>query len=188
MICCLLAFYQYRKCEQIFLQYYFREVSKFNFIGKGLCLLTGIAIAAVLIFLLIRCISVFTEKWIKKLQNYSMIYTEIDRSIMLVMISTHIVSDVEYIADTILMMKSGKLLLRGSVEMVTDSMQGKVWKYVAGKKEIERINEHFCVANLHHLDDGRVEVRMISDSQPFEGAVLVEPVLEDLYLYHFQNQ
>ena len=99
-----------------------------------------------------------------------------------------ILSDVEYIADTILMMKSGKLFLQGTVETVTDSMQGKVWKYVIDGREADRINERFCVANLHHLADGNVEVRVISDSQPCAEAVCVQPTLEDLYLYHFQNQ
>ncbi len=106
----------------------------------------------------------------------------------IVILSTHIVSDVEYIADTILMMKSGKLLLRGPVERVTDSMLGKVWKYVADERDAERISERFCVANLHHLEDGNIEVRVISDNRPFAEAVPMQPTLEDLYLYHFQNQ
>lgn len=106
----------------------------------------------------------------------------------IVILSTHIVSDVEYIADTILIMKSGKLLLRGPIERVTDSMQGKVWKYVVDGRDADRINERFCVANLHHLEDGNVEVRVISDNRPFAEAVPMQPTLEDLYLYHFQNQ
>ncbi len=106
----------------------------------------------------------------------------------IVILSTHIVSDVEYIADTILMMKSGRLLLRGSVEKVTDFMRGKVWKYTAEKKNIDRISEQFCIANLHHQDSGTAELRIISDGQPFAGAVPAEPSLEDLYLYHFQNR
>lgn len=106
----------------------------------------------------------------------------------IVILSTHIVSDVEYIADTILMMKSGKLLLRGSVERVTDSMMGKVWKYVVNDRDADQVNERFCVANLHHLGDGNVQVRVINDSRPSAEAVPVQPTLEDLYLYHFQNQ
>lgn len=106
----------------------------------------------------------------------------------IVILSTHIVSDVEYIADTILMMKSGKLLLRGTVERVTDSMLGKVWKYVVDERGADRISERFCVANLHHLDDGNIEVRVICDDRPFAEAVSMQPTLEDLYLYHFQNQ
>ncbi|MDE7283484.1 MAG: ABC transporter ATP-binding protein, partial [Lachnospiraceae bacterium] len=101
----------------------------------------------------------------------------------IVILSTHIVSDVEYIADTILMMKSGKLLLRGTVERVTDSMLGKVWKYVADERGASRISELFCVANLHHLEDGNIEVRVISDDRPFAEAVPMQPTLEDLYLY-----
>lgn len=106
----------------------------------------------------------------------------------IVILSTHIVSDVEYIADTILMMKSGKLLLRGSVEKVTDSMRGKVWKFVVDERDADRVNERFCVANLHHLENGDVEVRVISNRQPSAEAVPVQPTLEDLYLYHFQSR
>ncbi len=64
----------------------------------------------------------------------------------IVILSTHIVSDVEYIADTILMMKSGKLLLRGSVEGVSDSMQRKVWKCVVDGRTADRVNECFDMA------------------------------------------
>lgn len=106
----------------------------------------------------------------------------------IVILSTHIVSDVEYIADTIMVMKRGKLLLKGPVERVTDSMQGKVWKYVVDERTVDRVNELFCVANLHHLADGNVEVRLINDTKPFAEAIPVQPTLEDLYLYHFQNQ
>lgn len=106
----------------------------------------------------------------------------------IVILSTHIVSDVAYIADTILMMKNGRLLLRGSVEEVTESMRGKVWKVVVDGEDADRVNARFCVANLHHLADGNVEVRVIRDGQPLAAAVPVQPTLEDLYLYHFQNQ
>ena len=85
------------------------------------------------------------------------------------------------------MMKSGKLLLRGSVEKVTDSMRGKVWKFAVDERDADRVNERFLVANLHHLGDGNVEIRVISDRQPSSEAVPVQPTLEDLYLYHFQN-
>ena len=105
----------------------------------------------------------------------------------IVILSTHIVSDVEYTADTILMMKSGKLLLRDPANRVTDSMRGKVWKFAVDGRDADRVNERFLVANLHHLGDGDVEVRVISERQPSGEAVPVQPTLEDLYLYHFQN-
>lgn len=106
----------------------------------------------------------------------------------IVILSTHIVSDVEYIADTILMMKDGQLLLSGSVDAVTNTMCGKVWSVTANQTAAEKINERYCVANLHHLEGGNIAVRIISDRQPLDAARPVEPSLEDLYLYHFQNK
>jgi len=106
----------------------------------------------------------------------------------IVILSTHIVSDVEYIANTILVMKNGRLLLRGSVDEVICSIQGMVWKYTVLEKDASRIQEQFCVANLHHLDNGAVELRIVSEGMPFKDAVNVQPTLEDLYLYHFQAQ
>ena len=106
----------------------------------------------------------------------------------IVILSTHIVSDVEYVADTILMMKSGNLILRGSVEEVTSSMHNKVWKMVVDERSADKINRHYNVANLHHLADGNVEVRIINEGPPFVEATPARATLEDLYLYHFQNQ
>lgn len=104
-----------------------------------------------------------------------------------VILSTHIVSDVEYIADTILMMKNGSLLLSGSVEEVLNPIRGMVWQYSASERAAENIIATNCVANLRHLDGGNVELRIVCDNKPFDGAVSAEPTLEDLYLYHFQN-
>lgn len=106
----------------------------------------------------------------------------------IVILSTHIVSDVEYIADAILMMKDGRLLLSGSVDAVTSTMEGKVWNVTASQNAAEEINKRCCVANLHHLEGGNVEVRIISDTQPLKSARPTAPSLEDLYLYHFQGK
>ena len=48
--------------------------------------------------------------------------------------STHIVSDVSYIADTILMMKQGQFLLQEPMDTVTDSIRGKVWEFLADNR------------------------------------------------------
>lgn len=104
-----------------------------------------------------------------------------------VILSTHIVSDVEYIADTILVMKNGSLMLSGSVGDVINSIRGMVWQYTAPEKAAENIIATYCVANLRHLDGGNVELRIVCDSKPIDGALSVDPTLEDLYLYHFQQ-
>ncbi|ETT32266.1 MULTISPECIES: ABC transporter ATP-binding protein [unclassified Paenibacillus] len=105
----------------------------------------------------------------------------------IVILSTHIVSDLEYISDTILMIKDGKLLINRPADRIAHEMDGKVWRCVLQKKEAEAASRSFCVANLHHGEDDRVVLRVLSDTIPMEGALNEAPTLEDLYLYHFHN-
>lgn len=102
----------------------------------------------------------------------------------IVILSTHIVSDVSYIADTILLMKNGSLILQEPIDHVTDSIKGKVWEVLAVPREVERYSRYFLVANLHHENE-IVRLRIISEDSPAEDAYTVEPSLEDLFLYHF---
>ncbi len=63
----------------------------------------------------------------------------------IVILSTHIVSDVSYIADTILMMKQGQFLLQEPMDTVTDSIRGKVWEFLEDNSESIRIQQDiFC--------------------------------------------
>lgn len=102
----------------------------------------------------------------------------------IVILSTHIVSDVSYIADTILMMKNGKFLLQEPMNTITNCMEGKVWELLAAEHEVTEYNECFSVVNLHHEND-TVRLRIVSDTAPSEKAVNVKPSLEDLFLYYF---
>lgn len=102
----------------------------------------------------------------------------------IVILSTHIVSDVAYIADTILMMKRGRILLQGPAASVTESIRGKVWELAAGEREAEDYARRLSVVSLHH-EEGRVRLRIVSDARPAPEARPVEPGLEDLFLYHF---
>lgn len=105
----------------------------------------------------------------------------------IVILSTHIVSDVEYIADKIFVMKKGNLLLEGSAEELIKEIRGKVWKCHVTEREAEELQEKYCVANLHHTGDG-AELTIVSDEKPHEMAESVEQTtLEELYLYYFQD-
>ncbi|WP_332249076.1 ABC transporter ATP-binding protein [Paenibacillus zanthoxyli] len=66
----------------------------------------------------------------------------------IVILSTHIVSDVEYIADQILVMKQGGLLMTGTVEQLTATMEGCVWSCHIPAREAEEWNARYCVSNL----------------------------------------
>ena len=100
----------------------------------------------------------------------------------IIILSTHIVSDVEFIADQILLMKQGRIIQQGTVAEITESAAGKVWEYLANPEEAIRLNEIFAVSNLKNEGE-TVRLRLVSDTCPCEGAVLVSPSLEDVYLY-----
>lgn len=102
----------------------------------------------------------------------------------IVILSTHIVSDVSYIADTILMMKQGKFLLQESMATVTDGIKGKVWEVLVDNREAAKYSGEFCVVNLHH-ENNKVRLRIVCDTAPTPESITVEPSLEDLFLYHF---
>lgn len=102
----------------------------------------------------------------------------------IVILSTHIVLDVSYIADFILMMKEGRLFLQGPAAEVTDHIRGKVWEVLAEEREAAGYSRAFRVVNLHHEGD-QVRLRIVEDHAPAPEARPVEPSLEDLFLYYF---
>ncbi|MCI8646599.1 MAG: ABC transporter ATP-binding protein [Firmicutes bacterium] len=105
----------------------------------------------------------------------------------IVILSTHIVSDVSCIADTILMMKQGRLLLQEPMDTVTDSIRGKVWEVLVSERQAVEYSRRFPIVNLHH-EKGKVRLRMVSETMPAAEGRAAEPDLEDLFLYHFGNQ
>lgn len=104
----------------------------------------------------------------------------------IVILSTHIVSDVSYIADIILMMKQGKIMLQGPMENVTNSIGGKVWEVMADERKAAWYSRNLRVVNLHH-EGNLVRLRIVDDAPPAPDASIVEPGLEDLFLYHFSE-
>lgn len=105
----------------------------------------------------------------------------------IVILSTHIVSDVSYIADTILMMKDGSFLLQEPMATVTDCINGKVWELLVSEREATEYTRRFPVVNLHHENDN-VRLRMINETAPTADAITVPPSLEDLFLYYFGEE
>lgn len=101
----------------------------------------------------------------------------------IVLLSTHIVSDIEYIADRILIMKNGKLICQGAENELMTDVTGYVWKCVVPECEVKKLNERYVVSNLRNTHEN-VEMRIISGIQPMEKAEIAEVTLEDAYLYH----
>lgn len=105
----------------------------------------------------------------------------------IVNLSTHIVSDVEYIADKILMMKKGSLILAGSPAELTHKAAGLAWSLTVPESEVRRFEAGACICNLRHTEAG-AELRIVSAEKPDPSAVPVATNLEDLFLYHFADE
>lgn len=106
----------------------------------------------------------------------------------IVILSTHIVSDIEFIADKIIVMKEGQKILSGTPEELIRNLQGKVWKCLAySRQEVDTLNSEYCIINIHQEKDF-VELRIVSNEKPTLNAVNIEPNLEDLYLAYFQEK
>lgn len=103
----------------------------------------------------------------------------------IVILSTHIVSDIEAIADEVLLMKQGKFVLQGTVPELVQKADGKVWELEVSSAETRKWQAKSTVANLRHEGQQQVVLRIISDDKPSERAVPCEATLEDLYLYYF---
>ena len=102
----------------------------------------------------------------------------------IVLLSTHIVSDIEYIAGDILLMKDGCLAISGTAEELIDSMPELVWSCTVPKSRIDACLKAYKVANVKTIPGG-AELRIVSKGRPAEDAVRVEPTLEDVFLCYF---
>ncbi len=105
----------------------------------------------------------------------------------IVILSTHIVSDVEYIADEILLMKEGSILHKGSLPEILKPIEGKVWECKVNPSEEAQILEQYTVVNMREDVQGTF-LRVVGEESPSEDAVSVEAALEDLYLYYFAGE
>ena len=105
----------------------------------------------------------------------------------IVILSTHIVSDIEAIADEVLLMKKGRFVLQGTVSELIEKAKGKVWELTVLPEETRKWQEKATVANLRH-EGKQLVLRIISDTMPTPEAVTCEATLEDLYLYYFPTE
>ena len=102
----------------------------------------------------------------------------------LVLLSTHIVSDVENIANEILLMKNGRICMSGTMSDILLTMSDKVWIVRAAKNEGESFLKKYKVSNMKLYED-MLEIRLISHDKPTDSAIPVKTTLEDLFLYYF---
>ena len=102
----------------------------------------------------------------------------------IVLLSTHIVSDIEYIANEILLMKDGCITISGTADEVVSSMPERVWTFSVPKAQIDAYLRAYKVSNIKTVPGG-AELRVLSITCPHSAAMEVETTLEDVFLYYF---
>lgn len=102
----------------------------------------------------------------------------------IVLLSTHIVSDIESIADEILLMKDGKITTSGTAEDLIAAMPEDVWSITVPRETAGNYLKSFKVSNVRSVPGG-AQLRVLSALQPSPEAVLEDATLEDLFLSYF---
>ena len=102
----------------------------------------------------------------------------------LVLLSTHIVSDIEYIANEIWLMKDGQLMHTGTADELIAAMPENVWECFVQKNMVSDFMARYKISNMKAETNG-VVLRIISYEKPFSNAKCVEASLEDVFLYYF---
>ena len=104
----------------------------------------------------------------------------------IVLISTHVVSDIEFIAKEIILLKEGKLISHNTCNSLTKEIENKVFEVEIEKEKLKYFQENYRVSNLFHSGD-KITVRIVTDTPPKNYKPKpVPPTLEDLYLYVFE--
>ena len=100
----------------------------------------------------------------------------------IVLLATHIVSDVEFIANEVMLLKEGKLIRKNTPEALEHEIDGKVWSLrLPGNEELSDY-EDCLISNVRRIEEG-IDVRILSEEVLGRGAVRVKPGLEDVFLY-----
>ncbi|MDD4773706.1 MAG: ABC transporter ATP-binding protein, partial [Eubacteriales bacterium] len=106
----------------------------------------------------------------------------------IVIIATHVVSDIEYIARDIIMLKKGVIADNAPPHELIKKIEGRVWHVGCAETEVTGLQAKWRVINISKdTEKGNVILRVLCDTQPAEHALAVSPTLEDYYLYVFDD-
>ena len=104
----------------------------------------------------------------------------------IVLLSTHIVSDVESIANVILIMKDGQIIHKGSINDIITVIENKIFECTVDNKKAGNLMNDYPIINIRN-ENGMTFLRLAADEKPCEEATSAQATLEDLYLYYFSE-
>ena len=102
----------------------------------------------------------------------------------LVLLSTHIVSDLEAVANEIILLRKGVVLSMQKPASLLEQLNGQVWLVTVPAVDEAALTKQYTCSNVMHTD-GKSVIRLLSESVPRPDAVPTAPNMEDLYLYYF---
>lgn len=106
----------------------------------------------------------------------------------IVIIATHVVPDVEFIANQILFLKQGELILSGSPIQISQYMENKVYELEVEEKDLQTISKEYQVCNLQRNEE-KILARIVTDTFDCQyHANVISPNLDDAYLYYFNEE
>ena len=104
----------------------------------------------------------------------------------IVLIATHVVPDIEFIAKDIILLKKGVIVDNAPPHQLTKKIEGKVWNVPCEETEVQRMQDTYRVTNISRDDEhGDVILRILAEEKPKDDAKAAAPTLEDYYLYVF---
>ena len=103
----------------------------------------------------------------------------------IVIIATHVVSDIEFIAKDAIILKKGVVIDDASPAILTKKMENKVWNLHCRDSEVSDYERRYRVTSIAKAEDDFADLRVLSETKPVETAVLLSPTLEDYYLSIF---
>lgn len=107
----------------------------------------------------------------------------------IVILATHVVSDVEYIAREVLLIDRGHLVMRGTPAKILGDMEGKVWQLHITPEQIQKVQEQYIVTNILGERDGLLAVKVVAEKQPDAySCIPALATLEDVYLSLFDEE
>ncbi len=104
----------------------------------------------------------------------------------IVLIATHVVPDIEFIARDIILLKKGVIVDNAPPHQLTQKIEGKVWNVPCEETDVQRMQDTYRVTNISRDDEcGAVILRILAEEKPKDDAKAAAPTLEDYYLYVF---
>ena len=98
-----------------------------------------------------------------------------------VIFSTHIVDDVRELCNELAILNGGKILFRGSADEGEKNLEGKIWMRIIQREEFDDFNGKYNIISSSFNQDNTLNIRVLSDIQPNETFIQVQPILEDVY-------